>query len=174
MPRRFAFVRPVSSLAFLALFLLPGLTWGAGDPAPTANAGKPSAGGAAATAPAATTANPSAISPTPRPYVPRTPEERALFDLQNETHRTIDGLVAAMNGLNDGPDLRALQLKVVQAKMDYELSSLRIKAQFARARGDLSAAKTAEDRIELILHPKPAAPVVNQRPIPTPDKSDAR
>lgn len=169
MPRHVPLRRPLSAVALIALLALPAIVR-AGEPAPAASAGKPGAGGAAITAPGAVTASPTAIAPAPKPYVPRTAEERALLDLQNETHRSIDALVTAMNGLNDGPDRRALQQRIVQAKVDYEVQSLRIKAQFARGRGDLAAAQAAEDRIESILHPKPVVPVATQRP--TPDKSD--
>jgi len=173
MSRHVLLPRVVTVLAFVTLVGLP-LAARAAEVAPPSGAAKPVNGGPAAQSGNARTATPAAAVPAAKTYVPRTPEERALADLDTETHQAVDALVVAMNGLQDGPDLRALQMKLVQTKVDFEVKSLRIKAQYARARGDIVSAGTAEDRIDAILHPKPAAPVASQRPVPSPDKSDAR
>ena len=100
------------------------------------------------------------------PRAPLTAEERALLDVQDEARQSVEAVTHSMRGLPDGPALRALQLKVVQVKRDAEIKFLHVKAQFARSRGDLAAAREAEDRAEAILHPRPTVPVRLDRPVP--------
>ena len=98
---------------------------------------------------------------------PRTAEEQALVDVREATAKQVKELLASMEGLPDGPALRALQLKVVELKRDGDLQFLRTKAQFARQRGDLAAAQTLEARILAITNPpaRKAAATVS-RPAP--------
>lgn len=98
---------------------------------------------------------------------PRTPEELALADVRTATQERVKELVASMEGLQDGPALRALQLKVVEVKREGDLQFLRTKAQFARQRGDLATAQTIEARILAITNPPVRrAPVMVSRPAP--------
>jgi len=148
-------------LALLALPLVASAQSAASPSTPVANAGvvQPQAG-----QPGDVTAK-----QVPHAYVPRSPEELALLDVQNQARVAVAALTAAMAGLNDGPELRALQQRVLDTKRDAEVRFLRVKAQFARNRGDLAAAQAAEDRVEAILHPK--APTAVARPVTGPDKT---
>ncbi len=143
-------IRTLTALALAAVLVAPALA-----------AESPQAGGARLDAKAAVPA----VQDLAR--APRTPEELALADVRNATQARVTELLASMKGLQDGPALRALQLKVVELKREGDLQFLRTKAQFARQRGDLGAAQLLEARILAITNP-PArrAPALISRPVP--------
>ncbi len=101
------------------------------------------------------------VGPAPGPRL--STEERAILAVQEESRLEVQALVKSMAGLPDGPVLRALELKVEQIKRDGQVQCLRIRSQFALQRGDLAAAREAQDLIELILHPRPVTPVATTR-----------
>lgn len=98
---------------------------------------------------------------------PRTPEEKALEEVREATAKQVKDLLASMEGMADGPALRALHLKVVELKRDGDVQFLRTKAQFARQRGDLAAAQVLDARVLQITNPpaRKAAATVS-RPAP--------
>jgi len=119
---------------------------------------------------ASVVARPGVTEAAPRAERPaRTPEEKALRAVEDEGQAQVEALVKSMQGLQDGPVLRALQRKVEEVKQAQHLEFLRVKARFARERGDLATIKEAERLIQAILNPpKPVAtPAVRQ----TPDKN---
>ncbi len=102
---------------------------------------------------------PTASAPVQRP--PLTAEEKALRAVEEDGRIQVEALVKSMQGLPDGPALRALERKVEDVKKASRVGFLRVKVQFARQRGDLAGAQEAQRQIELILNPpKPAlAPI---------------
>ncbi len=98
----------------------------------------------------------------PRP--PLTAEEKALSAVEDEGRAQVDALVKSMAGLPDGPALRALERKVEEIKQASRIRFLEVKVQFARQRGDLAAAREAEQMIHLILNPPKPAVAPNTRP----------
>jgi Skp family chaperone for outer membrane proteins len=129
---------------------------------------------AAAADEAAPVTRATAIAPTPARGVPaaraerapRTAEEKALRAVEEDGRTRVESLVKSMQGLQDGPALRALQHKVEEVKQAQEVQFLQVKARFARERGDLATAQEAQRLIDLILNPpKPvAAPALRQQP----------
>ena len=115
-----------------------------------------------------TNAAPLTATPATSPVVRHTPtaEERALLAVQEEGRTQVQALVEGMKGLPDGPALRALQHKVEDVKRDSRVAFLRVKADFARRRGDLAAAHEAEDLIDAMLHPRAATHATVARPAP--------
>jgi len=91
--------------------------------------------------------------------LPLTPQQMAIREVQERAGLQVQELVAAMANLEDGPALRALQLKVDEIKKQSRVEVLRLKATFARERGDLAEAQEAERLIQLILNPP--APVLH-------------
>jgi hypothetical protein len=97
---------------------------------------------------------------------PLTPEQKALRAVEEDGRTQVEALVKSMEGLQDGPALRALLRKVEEVKQAQEVQFLQVKVRFARERGDLAAAQEAQRRIDLILNPpRPvAAPALRQQP----------
>jgi hypothetical protein len=128
----------------------------------------------AATAEATPVTKATAVVPTPLSAAPaarverapRTAEEKALRAVEDDGRAQVEALVKSMQGLQDGPALRALQRKVEEVKQAQEVQFLQVKVRFARERGDLAAAQEAQRMIDFILNPpKPvAAPALRQQP----------
>jgi hypothetical protein len=98
--------------------------------------------------------------------VPRTAEEKALRAVEDDGRARVETLVKSLEGLQDGPVLRALLRKVEEIKQAQEVQFLQVKARFARERGDLATAQEAQQRIDFILNPpRPvAATALRQQP----------
>jgi hypothetical protein len=98
--------------------------------------------------------------------VPRTAEERALRAVADDGRARVETLVKSLEGMQDGPVLRALLRKVEEIKQAQEVEFLQVKTRFARERGDLATAQEAQQRIDFILNPpRPvAAPALRQQP----------
>ena len=108
--------------------------------------------------------------------LPLTAEEKAVFQIREETRTQVDELVRRMVGLTDGPASRALQGKIEELKQRCRIQVLRTKVDFARQRGDLRAVREVEDLIDQMLHPRsaPAASVVRQPPEGSADREVSR
>jgi hypothetical protein len=119
----------------------------------------------AADAPASSTATPRASAAHMKPAAA---EEQALFAVLEQGRQQVADLVATARDLPDGPARRALELKVLEIKRQNRVEFLRVKAQFARTRGDFAAASDLDRRIELLLNPpKPSAtPAVQEKAPP--------
>jgi hypothetical protein len=99
-------------------------------------------------------------------HAPLTPEQQALRAVEEDGRTQVEALVKSLEGLQDGPALRALLRKVEEVKQAQEVQFLKVKVRFARERGDLAAAQEAQRRIDLILNPpRPvAAPALRPSP----------
>jgi hypothetical protein len=97
---------------------------------------------------------------------PMTKEQKAIFDIQESGRTQVLELNKQAESLTDGPARRALEQKIVQVKRDTEVQVLRTIAAQALQRGDLPAARTANDAIEQMLHPKAPQASLSQRPAP--------
>ena len=95
-----------------------------------------------------------------------TKEQKAIFDVQESGRAQVLELHKQVEALADGPARRALEQKIVQVKRDTEVQVLRTIAAQALQRGDLPAARTANDAIEQILHPRAPQASLSQRPAP--------
>jgi len=107
-----------------------------------------------------------ATAARPTSGAPRTVEQLAIRDLQNSARARMRDLVAAMTGLPDGPARDAFELKIVELKKQHRIEVLKLKAGFARQRGDLAAAAEAERAAEQLLNPPKPAPGTVAREIP--------
>jgi len=155
--------RPVLiGIVLLAAFFC---TWASTTPAAESAPASPAAARApTAPAPARTVmiapAPSGAAQPAPLVRARRlTAEETALVDVEEQGRRQVAELVAAAKALPDGPARRALERKVEEVKKQSRVEFLRVKVRFARERGDLAAAREAEQRIDFILNP-PMPPAV--------------
>ncbi len=107
---------------------------------------------------AAAVVHPSAAAATSRELrPPRTTEERALLAIQDDAVRRVHAVVLRMKGLGEGAARQALEREAGRIKQQCELDMLRARLSFARARGELAAARELQDRIAALEHP--VAPV---------------
>ena len=97
---------------------------------------------------------------------PMTKSQKAIFDIQESGRVQVLELNKQAEALIDGPARRALEQKIVQVKRETEVQVLRTIAAQALQRGDLPAARNANDAIELILHPAAQPASLAQRPAP--------
>jgi hypothetical protein len=98
-------------------------------------------------------------APAPAP----TAEEQTLAAIQEQGQQRVAQVLQSMQGMQPGPAMEALQAQIVQIKTDTYVRFLSAIAEFARARGDESAALGAEKIIEQVLHPQaPAQPSAPQ------------
>ena len=114
-----------------------------------------------------------AVEPKPgaEASVPLTREEQALVAIQEEGQRRVAAIVESMRGMATGPEFEALQAQILQIKTETYVRFLTAISEFARARGDETAALEAERIKEQILHPQPSVqPAAPQ----TPEKTEVR
>ncbi len=81
---------------------------------------------------------------------------RALLAIQEDAVRRVEALAKRMQGMPEGPARDALEREALEIKTRSEIEFLRAKANFARGRGDLAAARLAEDLIAQRLNPSRA------------------
>jgi hypothetical protein len=103
---------------------------------------------------------------TESPRAPMTKDQKAIFDIQESGRAQVLELQKQVESMSDGPARRALEQKILQVKRDTDVQVLRTIAGQALQRGDLAAARTANDAIEMILHPKAPQTTLAQRPAP--------
>jgi len=101
---------------------------------------------------------------------PYTPDERALLALEANGRARVAEIVRRMQGLPEGPALRALEDQAEAVKRDTRMALLAEQSRQARARGDEARARLADAALDLLRHPEHAAPAsitpVPEKPVP--------
>lgn len=95
------------------------------------------------------------------PLPPMTPEERALFDLQERGRMQVEALMRQARLLPDGLARHHLLRRTGELKLQNRVEVLRTRAAFARQRGDFATAQECDAATEALLHPP-------RRPVPEP------
>lgn len=84
-------------------------------------------------------------------------EQQAIADLQRDGERRVQALMNATKDWKPGPYLRARDRRVEEMRRETYLKQLRVRADYARRRGDQVEAKRMDDLIDVIEHPLPSA-----------------
>ena len=94
-------------------------------------------------------------------------EQQAIADLQRDGERRVEALMNATKDWKPGPFLRARDRRVEEMRRETYLKQLRVRADYARRRGDQTEAKRVDDLIDVIEHPLPSATFNDLRGIGT-------
>lgn len=84
-------------------------------------------------------------------------EQQAIAELQHDGERRVQALMNATKEWKPGPYLRARDRRVEEMRRETYLKQLRLRADYARRRGDQAEAKRMDDLIDVIEHPLPSA-----------------
>lgn len=95
--------------------------------------------------------------------VPRTPEQRAIQVLREDSARRVHALTLQILAISDHGTRRALHVEVCNVKRETRVAELRALRDFAARRGDVSAARRIADQLDRMLHPRLSVAVPESR-----------